>query len=170
MQVASTTASDAANLERIQDALVTVNGKPHQQLTTQALIKLLGRPDSIAKGAVECGSVLDIPTNSPAGDFWYYGKTMYDVNGNQAILCSFDVTTGKFQGKVGQLSLNQNTTLEDIRQLYPVSAKEADVPAEGRAGEVMSLPFEQDGQLTDSSLNLIFKKGGLQEVEFFFPC
>jgi hypothetical protein len=145
---------------------VTVNGNPHQQLTTQALIKLLGRPDSIAKGAVECGSLLDIPTNSPNGDFWYYGKTMYDVNGNQAILHSFDVTKGKFQGKVGKLTLNQNTTLEDVRRLYPLSAKQADGPEVG----TMNVPFEHDGQLMDSSLNLIFKKGRLQEVEFFFPC
>lgn len=154
-----------ANPERVQDELVTVNGKPPRQLTTQALIKQLGRPDSIAKGAVECGSVLDIPVNSPAGDFWYYGKTMYDVNGDQAILYLFDVTTGKFHGTVGRLVLNQNTTLEDVRRFYPLSAKQA-----GADNGTISLPFEHAGQLTDASLNLTFKKGRLQEVEFYFPC
>ncbi len=155
----------AANSERIQDELFTVNGKPHRQLTTQALIKQLGRPDSIAKGAVECGSVLDIPINSPEGDFWYYSKTMYDVNGNQAILYLFDVTTGKFYGNIGKLVLNQNTTLEDVRRFYPLPVKEA-----GSDSGTVSLPFEHGGQLMDASLNLIFKKGRLQEVEFYFPC
>jgi hypothetical protein len=155
----------AANPERIQDELLTVNGKPHRQLTTQALLKQLGRPDSIAKGAVECGSVLDIPINSPEGDFWYYGKTMYDVNGDQAILYLFDVTTGKFHGNIGKLALNQNTTLEDVRRFYPLSAKQV----ETYSGTI-SLPFEHGGQLMDSSLHLIFKEGRLQEVEFYFPC
>lgn len=162
----SIAAAARANPERIQDELVTVNGKLHRQLTTQALIKQLGRPDSIAKGAVECGSMLDIPMNSPEGDFWYYGKTMYDVNGDQAILCKYDVTTGKFQGKIGKLVLDRNTTLEDVRRFYPLSAEQADVSNKS----VMSLPFEHDGQLMDSSLQLIFKKGRLQEVEFYFPC
>jgi hypothetical protein len=155
----------AANPERIQDELLTVNGKPHRQLTTQALLKQLGRPDSIAKGAVECGSVLDIPINSPEGDFWYYGKTMYDVNGDQAILYLFDVTTGKFHGNIGKLALNQNTTLEDVRRFYPLSAKQVETDS-----GTISLPFEHGGQLMDSSLHLIFKKGRLQEVEFYFPC
>lgn len=155
----------SASAERIQDELVTVNGRPHRQLTTQALIKQLGHPDSIAKGAVECGSVLDIPIDSPEGDFWYYGKTMYDVNGDQAILYLFDVTTGKFHGNIGKLVLNQNTTLEDVRRFYPLATKEA-----GSDSGTVSLPFEHDGQLMDSSLNLIFKKGRLQEVEFYFPC
>ena len=104
------------------------------------------------------------------GDGWYYGKTMYEVSGTQAILGSFDVTTGKFRGKLGQLILNQHTTLEDVRRFFPVSAKQADVPAAGRPGEVMSLPFYYKGKPEDASLNLIFNKGRLQEVEFFTPC
>jgi hypothetical protein len=153
---------------------LTINGKPHQELTTTSLERQLGRPDSIAKGAVECGSMLESlnKLDSAEGDFWYYGHTVYEVSGTQAILASFDVTTGKFEGKLGKLLLNQHTTLEDVRSFFPVSAKQADVPATGRPGEVISLPFydkEQD-VWEDASLNLIFKKGHLQEVEFFSPC
>jgi hypothetical protein len=158
--------------EFIEWGTLTVNDKPHEELTTKLLVSQLGRPDSIAKGAVECGSELENlnKLDAAAGDFWYYGKTAYEVSGNQAILASFDVTAGNFQGKLGQLPLNQHTTLEDVRRFFPVSAKEADVPATGRPGEVMSLPFYHKGVQEEASLNLIFKKGRLQEVEFFFPC
>ncbi len=157
------------NPEHIEWSELTVNGKLNKQLTTQLLKNQLGRPDSIVRGAVECCSGLDIPMNSPDGDFWYYGKTMYEVNGTQAILANFNVTSGKFQGKLRQLILNQNTTLEDVRRFFPQSAKEADVPATGRPGEVMSLPFFYKGTAADASLNLIFKQGHLQEVEFWYP-
>jgi hypothetical protein len=159
-----------ANSEHIEWSEITINGKPNTQLTTQLLKKQLGRPDSIAKGAVECGSGLDIPVGSPDGDFWYYGKTMYEVNGSQAIVVNFNVGSGKFQGKLRELILNQNTTLEDVRHFFPQAAKGADVPATGRPGEVMSLPFFYKGTEMDASLNLIFKKGHLQEVEFWYPC
>jgi hypothetical protein len=149
--------------------MITVNGKPHEQLSTKQLESQLGRPDSIAKGAVECGGELE-PVNNANGDFWYYGKTRYEVAGRQAVLSSFDVTTGKFQGKLGKLVLNQNTTLEDVRRFFPVSAREADIPATGRPGEIMSIPFYYKGIRVDADLNLIFTNGRLQEVEFFQPC
>jgi hypothetical protein len=158
--------------EYIEGNMLTVNGQVVKELTTAQLERQLGRPDSIAKGAAECGNMLEVlnKIGSPAGDFWYYGNTKYEVSGTHAILASFDVTAGKFQGKLGQLMLNQKTTLEDVRRLFPKSAKQADVPSTGRPGEVMSLPFYYKGEQTDESLNLLFKKGRLQEVEFYMPC
>ena len=161
---------EPANSEHIEASMVTVNGLPDEELTTRQLTRQLGRPDSIAKGAVECGSQLNLSMNAPNGDLWYYGKTMYEVSGTQAILCSFNVISGKFQGKLGKLILNQNTTLEDVRRYFPVAAKEADQPSTGRPGEEMSLPFYEKDVPMDGSLVLLFKKGRLQSVEFFSPC
>ncbi|GAB3226001.1 hypothetical protein GCM10027346_07820 [Hymenobacter seoulensis] len=161
-----------AKQEFVEDAMLTVNGKPHQELSTTLLQKQLGRPDSIAKGAIECGGVLESLSqpDSPNGDWWYYGKSMYEVDGSQAILHSFDVTTGKFQGKIGGLVLNQHTTLEDVRRIYPAAVKAAGAPSTVTQEQTMSLPFFYEGTPTDASLSLKFKEGRLQEVEFFFPC
>ncbi|RPD44900.1 hypothetical protein DNI29_19560 [Hymenobacter sediminis] len=163
-------ATASSNPERIQEGLVTVNGQQNKQLTVEELERQMGRPDQVEKGAVECGGQLDLPMDAPAGDWWYYGNTMYEVNGNQALLHSFSVTTGKFQGKLGQLTLDQNTTLEDVRRLYPVATKQAEEPVPESGELIVNLPFEHNGELTDASLNLVFKNGQLQEVEFFFPC
>ena len=159
-----------ANPEHIEASMVTVVGLPEEEVTTKQLTRQLGRPDSIVKGAVECGSRLATPMGSPNGDFWYYGKTLYEVSGTKAILCSFDVTSGKFQGKIGKLVLNQNTTLEDVRHFFPEAAKEADKPSASQPGEVMYLPFYDKDVPMDGSLNLLFKNGHLQAVEFFSPC
>ncbi|MGY3090308.1 hypothetical protein ACVWYF_003363 [Hymenobacter sp. UYAg731] len=163
---------EATNPEHIDPNIVIVIGLPDEELTTKQLTRQLGRPDRIAKGAVECGSRLDgLPMGSPDGDMWYYGKTMYEVSGTQAILSSFDVTSGKFQGKLGKLVLNQNTTLEDVRRFFPEAAKEADKPAgPGRSGEIMSLPFYDKDVPQDGALELQFQNGRLQAVEFFSPC
>lgn len=158
-----------ANPEYVEVDMLTVNGKPCEQLSTRQLISQLGRPDSIARGVVECGGELE-RVNNANGDFWYYGKTQYEVAGSQAVLATFNVTSGQFQGKLGKLRLNQHTTLEDVRRLFPLSAKQAEEPSTGRAGEEMSLPFFYKGVPTDASLNLLFNKGRLQEVEFFNPC
>lgn len=160
----------AANPEHIDPTTLSIIGLPDEELTTKQLTRQLGRPDSIVKGAVECGSRLSRPMDSPAGDFWYYGKTMYEVSGPQAILCSFDVTSGKFQGKLGKLVLNQNTTLKDVRRFFPMAAREAEKPSTGRPGEEMSLPFYDKDVPMDGSLILLFKQGRLQAVEFFSPC
>ena len=161
----------AANPEHIDPTTLSIIGLPDEELTTKQLTRQLGRPDSIAKGAVECGSRLSNSMDSPDGDIWYYGKTVYEVSGTRAILCSFDVTSGKFQGRVGKLVLNQNTTLEDVRRFFPVSAKEAEKPAgHGRPGEEMSLPFYDKDVPQDGALDLLFQNGRLQAVEFFSPC
>ncbi|UOQ50867.1 hypothetical protein [Hymenobacter cellulosivorans] len=162
-------AAEAANPEYIEANTITVNGKARAELSTKLLTSQMGRPDSIAKGAVECGGELETADNTN-GDFWYYGNTTYEVAGDQAILTIFDVTTGKFQGRVGQLVLNQNTTLEDVRRYYPVSAKEADKPSTSQPGEVMSLGYSYKGAPIEGALSLIFKQGKLQRVEFFYPC
>ena len=160
---------EPANREHIETGMVTINGKPHKQLTIRQLRIQLGRPDSIAKGAVECGG--DLATMaSPEGDFWYYGGTMYEVNGDQAIIASFDVTTGKFRGKLGKVVLNQHTTLEDFRRFYPLSAKQADVPSTSCPGEIMELPFYHRGEQTENTVLFFFKKGLLQKVDFWSPC
>jgi hypothetical protein len=158
--------------EHVEWDMLTVNGQPVKELTTSQLIRQFGRPDKIEKGAIECGAMLSSLTkmDSPEGDAWYYGNTMYEVNGKDAVLSSFDVTTGKFQGKLGQLILNQNTTLEDVRRVFPESVKQADVPSTGQPGEEISLPFFYKGEPMDDALLLLFKKGRLQEVDFFSPC
>ena len=159
-----------ANSEHIDASLVTITGLPDEELTTQQLTRQLGRPDSVAKGAVECGSRLSSPMGSSAGDLWYYGKTRYEVNGTHAILCSFDVTSGKCQARIGKLVLNQNTTLEDVRHFFPISAEEVTAPGPGRPGETISLPFFDKDVPLDGALELVFKEGRLQAVEFFSPC
>lgn len=157
--------------EHLDVRMVSVIGLPDKQLATSQLTRQLGLPDSVAKGAAECGSRLSgLQMDSPAGDMWYYGKTMYEVNGTQAILCTFNVTSGKFRGKIGKLVLDQNTTLEDVRRYFPKAAKAADKPSTSRAGEVMYLPFYYKDEASDESLNLLFRNGHLQQVEFFSPC
>ncbi|UOQ96207.1 hypothetical protein MUN81_13190 [Hymenobacter sp. 5317J-9] len=155
--------------EHIEASMVSVEGLPKGEISTAELTRQLGRPARVAKGAVECGGVL-ATEKSPVGDIWYYGKTIYEVNGSRAILTGFDVTTGKYRGKIGQLVLNQNTTFEDVRRFFPKAAKAVDTPATGRPGEEMYLPFYEKNVPMDGSLNLLFKQGRLQEVLFFSPC
>ncbi|OGX88274.1 hypothetical protein BEN47_09340 [Hymenobacter lapidarius] len=149
--------------------MVTVNGKSKEPLTVQQLESQLGRPDSISKTTFECAGELET-INGPSSRAWYYGQTMYEVNENREILSSFEVTSGKFQGKVGKLTLNRNTTLADVRRFYPVSAKPAKVLYEGRSVEMMSVPLYDKGKRMDDSLDLLFRNGRLQEVIFGSPC
>lgn len=163
--------AEATTPEHIEAGMLTITGLPSKEISTAQLTRQLGRPDSIANGAVECGGSLDLPIDAPNGDFWYYGKTMYKVNGTRAILLGFDVTSGKFKGKLGKLVLDKNTTLEDVRRFYPESAKDADKPAgPGRTGEEMSLPYYDKGVPVEGALEFLFQKGHLQAVQFFYPC
>ncbi|MBJ6109623.1 hypothetical protein JAO73_11410 [Hymenobacter sp. BT523] len=161
--------SEPLDPEHIEASMVSVEGLPKEEISTAELTRQLGPPARVAKGAVECGGVL-ATEKSPVGDIWYYGKTIYEVNGNRAVLTSFDVTAGKYRGKIGQLVLSQNTTLEDVRRYFPRAAKAADKPSTGRPGEEMYLPFYDKNVPMDGSLNLLFKEGRLQEVLFFSPC
>ncbi|MFD2720105.1 hypothetical protein ACFST9_15385 [Hymenobacter monticola] len=163
--------AEPANTEHIEADTLTITGLPTKEISTTQLTSQLGRPDSIAKGAVECGGSLNLPMDAPDGDVWHYGKTRYEVNGSRAIMLGFDVRSGKFKGKLGKLVLDKKTTLEDVRRFYPESAKEADKPAgHGLPNEMMSLPFYEKGVPVEGALELIFEKGRLQVVEFFNPC
>lgn len=160
--------------EHITWTMLTINGKPHQELTTQQLLNQSGRPDSIAKGAIECGSLLTSlnQLNRPDGDCWYYGKTTYDVGGTQAVLSSFDATKGNFSGRVGSLVLNQHTTLADVQRYFPIAAQRAQASVTRTAGwdKVVHLPFYKQGVSEEASLELFFQHGQLQTVGFYSPC
>lgn len=83
---------------------------------------------------------------------------------------SFDVTTGKFQGQLGQLPLNQHTTLEDVRKRFPTSGQQANVDAPGQPGVTVSLHYIYRGQPTEGALRLHVEHGCLVDVAFWFPC
>ncbi|OGX88542.1 hypothetical protein BEN48_09145 [Hymenobacter glacialis] len=161
--------SAPANTEFIELNTLTVNGNHKELLTVQQLESQLGRPDSISKTTFECGGELGT-VNGPDSRLWFYGRTTYEVNENQATMSGFDVTSGKFQGKVGKLNLNKNTTLGDVRRFYPMSAKPDTVLYEGRSAEIMSVPLHDKGIELDASLNLLFRNGRLLEVLFGSPC
>ena len=161
-----------ATPEYVESRTFTINGEPNRQLSIGQLTRQLGRPDSIARGAVECGGALDYfaQKGDDAGDWWYYGRTMYEVNGFQVILNSFDVTTGRFRGRLGQLVLDQHTTIEDVGRFFPRTVRDGYGPATGRPGQEISLPFYHQGQQMEDWLVLLFEQGRLREVGYWSPC
>ena len=143
---------------------IRINGLPFET-TTAVLIKALGKPDQIEVNAVECGGYFE----NDKGDFYKYGPSLFEVNGQWAALRVVDFSSGKFQLSIGKQVLNRNTTLDDVRRLYPVAASKVsdwrDVGA-GKTYQVISI--QEPG--VDDALKFMFEHNKLVKFEYFTPC
>ncbi|WP_143069731.1 hypothetical protein [Hymenobacter actinosclerus] len=160
----------AIEAEQITYKMLVFFGLPSEQITVSQLTRQLGQPDSVARGAVECGSQLSDDLPLP-GDMWYYGGTQYEVAGNQAALGAMDVRNGRFSGKLGKLVLNQHTTLQDVARVFPNAVRSVRPAAMSAALQEISFTYLMgNGETADGTLNLIFDRGKLILVEHWFPC
>ena len=156
--------------EQVTDDMLVFEGLPAGQLPVAQLTRQLGQPDSIARGAVECGSQLDVDLTVP-GDFWYYSRSRYAVARNQAALEAMDVRSGRFHGKLGSLVLNQSTTLQDVARVFPNAARRVGPATESTALQQVSFTFLlKNGETADGELWLIFDRGQLISVNHWFAC
>lgn len=156
--------------EQITYEMLVFQGLPSEQLTVAQLIRQLGRPDSVTRGGVECGSKLSDDLPLP-GDMWYYDGTQYEVAGNQAVLAAMDVRNGRFSGKLGKLVLNQHTVLQEVARVFPKAALTVRPAASSVALQQISFTYLMpNGETADGTLNLIFDHGKLVLVEHWFPC
>lgn len=158
-------AETAAAAEIIDYQQIRINGLPYE-MSTAELVKVLGQPDKIDKDAVECGGHFEFDK----GDHYEYGPSLFEVNGQRAVMSAIDFSSGKFHVTIGEQVLDRNTTFEEISRRYPQAASKVhDWRPGGTTGPTyQGITIQEPG--IDDSLGMYFQNGKLVRFDAFSPC
>ena len=158
---------DIDDLEHIDVASVKVNGKLPIVNTSNALYRLLGKPDSVVKpGQDVCNSYYDEPFN-----YGYFDKSIVEIYGDTAVFTSLN-----FQGKTEielstpKIILNRTTTLKKLEKIFPVATKNKREVLIKDIGKTICVYLYTSEDSSSDYWCLYFLEGTLVRVDYWIPC
>ena len=158
----ATSSGEYLNPEKIK-----INGTLPFETTVSALRRLLGKPDQIEKDAVECGGYFE----NDKGDFYTYGRSLFEVNGRKAVLGSIDFRSGKFRVRLGnQLLLDKTTTLAAVGKVYPLAYQKVSNWHDVRDGKTYQVLIIWASAASDDGWQFNFYEGRLVNLDYHTPC
>lgn len=141
-------------------------------LNTADLVRRLGRPDRIDKGAIECGSRFD-DLNLAQHEAYSFGATTFEVYKTRAAVVTVDFRNGKFKARLGANLLDRTTTLAQIERLYPRTAQGGGDRLHGsrlHKHETFWVVTVPAGEESEDAWSFKFLNGKLVQLEYFIPC
>lgn len=144
-----------------------INGKIGYYLSIESLKSYNIEIDSITPIPI----LMDIST---ADSLIYFGKSYFEYF-KDSDYCHLGVII--FDEKItnieiGEITLNQNTTIESIQKMFPLACKELQkiaIHEDISEYKCCSIPLEIDGQYQDLYLLLFFTKNKLKRIHLFEP-
>jgi hypothetical protein len=149
------------NPEYLDFQKMLINNKFPMSTEIKNIENLMGKPDSIVKVDNECQGVSEVT--------YYYGLTHFVNEGNYLDMNSMNFAENQnLFIQYGSLRLDHNTTLEEIKKLFPESSKDiSKLTTDGIKGELDVIGIRQSG---DGQWLLMFQNGKLVRLDDWFPC
>ena len=160
--------SSKTNNEFIDWNLVRINGKLPMITNTKDLYKLLGQPDSIVTPNYDDVSVryYDLKEFKYA----YIKESQFEIYGDTAVISFLNFEKQPdLEFKAGTLTLNHNTTIAELRKLFPKAVKERSELIVDQMGRLMGISLETSKYMVDAAWLLFFRKNKLVRLDFWMP-
>jgi hypothetical protein len=140
-----------------------INGSIPNALTKADLFRVLGKPTKIEISDAECG-LTEEQEKAKVRNWYYYDSTKFFIFDNKAEVVEVNFRNGKFTYNTTKIKLSNNTTIQDLQKVYPVSTKAA---LKENNGKIVRIRPCED---CDGYCLLYFEKGKLVKLEWFEPC
>jgi hypothetical protein len=160
--------SSKTNNEFIDWNLVRINGKLPMITNTKDLYKLLGQPDSIVTPNYDDVSVryYDLKEFKYA----YIKESQFEIYGDTAVISFLNFEKQPdLEFKAGTLTLNHNTTIAELKKLFPKAMKEMGEINVYQTGKFMCIRLETSKYMEDDAWLLFFRKDKLVRIDFWMP-
>ena len=126
---------------------------------------------------IKIDSIKPIPVlmdMSMADSLIYVGKTYFEFykNSDKCVLNVVQFDDEKTELKIGNITLNKNTTENDIANYFTQNCKttgEIEIYGEKEKFRTCDIPVTLNGKLTDNRLNFFFLNGKLSRIDFWKP-
>jgi hypothetical protein len=160
--------SSKTNDEFIDWNLARINGKLPMITNSKDLYKLLGQPDSIVTPNYDDVSVryYDLKEFKYA----YIKESQFEIYGDTAVISFLNFEKQPdLEFKAGTLTLNHNTTIAELRKLFPKAVKERSKLIVDQMGRLMGIRLETSKYMVDAAWLLFFRKNKLVRIDFWMP-
>ena len=160
--------SSKTNDEFIDWNLARINGKLPMITNSKDLYKLLGQPDSIVTPNYDDVSVryYDLKEFKYA----YIKESQFEIYGDTAVISFLNFEKQPdLEFKAGTLTLNHNTTIAELRKLFPKAVKERSKLIVDQMGRLMGISLETSKYMVDAAWLLFFRKNKLVRLDFWMP-
>ncbi|WP_157799090.1 hypothetical protein [Mucilaginibacter auburnensis] len=161
-------------IEVMAEKDILFNGKLKRYFTLNEFTSVLGKPDSskLLSDIEPCTNIFQEADGSVDPEAKYLYKNGSRFEGSQRKVAIDEIRFGKGDFLVFKNhTLNKNTTMADLRRIFPNAAKHIgimDVAGEGKL-QVLQLR-EDDDNVSDGHINLFIKNGKLYFMHWWFPC
>lgn len=152
----------------MQEADIRFNGKLKRFFTMAEFENVFGKPDSIQllKDETPCVTIFD--TEAPDDKYLYKNGSRFETSKNKVAVDEFWFRDGNFITYQG-IQIDANTTMNDIKQLFPTAVNER--LGMDKEGKLWVIQLKQDNKgISDGHIKLFFKNGKVNFIHWWFPC
>lgn len=150
------------------EADIRFNGKLKRFFTMAEFEKVFGKPDSIQLLSAETPCITIFDTEAPDDKYLYKDGSRFETSKDRVAVDEFWFRDGNFITYKGT-RIDANTTMNDIKQLFPTAVNERlGLDKEGKRW-VIQLKEDKEG-IADGHIKLFFKNGKVDFMHWWFPC
>jgi hypothetical protein len=148
--------------EVLQPDKMYINGKKLYTLTTDSILQIMGKPDTIYYDNRILGArIYDFEKKL---DYWFYGKTIFSVNEeNECWIVNLDFNSTNVVVKTPFINLKKDVTLKEIIDVFPYSSSRIKISGNLWSG---SIEIHATWNGSHSRWLLNFTKQKLQSIMF----
>lgn len=161
-------------IEVMEEDAILFNGKLNRYFTLDEFEKEWGKADSIklVSDVEPCVSIFENEDGSidKENKYLYQAGSRFENTKDKVAVDEFRFTKNNFILYKG-ITLNASTSLRDLEKLFPNATKNSvtrEVDGEGKL-EVIQLR-EDENNISDGHIKLVFKNGKLYSMHWWFPC
>ncbi|HLD52439.1 MAG TPA: hypothetical protein VJA82_03985 [Sediminibacterium sp.] len=155
------------DLEYLDWNSLKINNKLPLLTSKRELINLFGSIDSIVSPNYDeiCVSYFD-----SGYKFLYLGLSVFEIKDTMSVISSIDFESGNIRIFSPKIIFEKSTTFEEIKKLFPNSAKEATQVVIENNRTVLSLKLATSKFESDNAWILLFEGEKLIKFEYWMPC
>lgn len=154
------------NVEYLQYSTVKINGVLPLESKLKDFLKVLGKPDSIVETNDDDCVMYDVPYK----EIHLQGSLFFLLN-DTAVYQNLNFRRRPdLELQTPAITLNHNTTLGDVKKLFPRSASKTRILNSKEFGTLTLVDIGASKEYTDEWWILFFAEGKLVMAEMFSPC
>ncbi|MFD0793648.1 hypothetical protein ACFQZX_08465 [Mucilaginibacter litoreus] len=161
-------------IEVMAEKDILLNGRLKRYFTLNEFKSVLGEPDSskLLSDIEPCTNIFQGADGSvdPEAKYLYKNGSRFECSQDKIAIDEIRFTNGDFL-VFHRYKLNKNTTLADLRRIFPNAVKNIGTMNVADEGTLQVLKLrEDDDNVSDGHVNLFIKNGKLYFIHWWFPC
>lgn len=161
-------------IEVMDEKDIRFNGKLKRYFSFSEFQSVLGEPDStkLLSDEEPCTNIFQEPDGSvhPDAKYLYKNGSRFEYSQGKVAIDEVKFSNGDFI-VFGNVSLNKQTTLAELKRLFPNAAEHIGIMDVAGEGELQVIQLREDkNNISDGHINIFIRNGKLYSLHWWFPC